>query len=519
MWNLLISRMDDPPGQYFDRRQIDAGEVLLGSSRRHCDVVLGTKADGVSGQHCKIISSGLDLLAIDNGSTNGVSLNAPGQRVTPHNPFPVREGDRLFISGFVVTIASDAMAASMRMGAAPMQDLPGFSGGMAEDDPFNDIDTGGGSGGLLDDFDIGSPNGGDDLHDLLRDEIGAHIGSPPPPRDRGRDNFGDPIGIAMSGPIMGDAPLASTGLGIPENWLDVDGSGGLPDDVFDDIGGGHGAIEQPGDICFDDLPTTAPDTPSGFDDDPFDEGVPQGNPDALMDIDLPPVDDMLGEYEPAAPPPPVAQPTPRPAPAPAPTPPPAPTPVADGGAPDWSAFYEGAGLGPEELRLSPDALRKLGVMYRQVVLGMSDLMRDRAEMKGEFRMEKTVLAIGRNNPLKHLPAQDAAKVLLGEPLPGFVNSEEAVRGAFEDLKRHQLAMLAGVQRALHTVFDRLSPEEIDKLTERANGNKNLLSRKVDPWSLYATVYDALKKDATSNANGVMSVAFREGYEDYLKSGQ
>ena len=69
------------------------------------------------------------------------------------------------------------------------------------------------------------------------------------------------------------------------------------------------------------------------------------------------------------------------------------------------------------------------------------------------------------------------------------------------------------------MFDRLSPEEIDKLTERANGNKNLLSRKVDSWSLYATVYDALKKDATSNANGVMSVAFREGYEDYLKSGQ
>jgi hypothetical protein len=28
---------------------------------------------------------------------------------------------------------------------------------------------------------------------------------------------------------------------------------------------------------------------------------------------------------------------------------------------------------------------------------------------------------------------------------------------------------------------------------------------------------ALKKDATSNANGVMSVAFREGYEDYLSS--
>jgi predicted component of type VI protein secretion system len=521
MWNLLISRAEDPPGQFFDQRQIDAGELLLGSSRRACDVVLGTRADGVSGQHCKIISSGLDLLAVDNGSTNGVALNSPEQRITPHNSVPIREGDRLFICNFVVTIASDAMVAGMRMGARPPEELPNAPGGSREDDPFTD----GGAAGWEDDpFWAGDSSGGEgSLHDLLSDEIGAHIGSAAPPqRDRGRDSFGDPIGMAMSRPILSDEPISAGDMAIPEDWFGGGpgaSSGGIPaggEDFFDDIApppasGGGGAEED----FFADIGGASDAEPL---DDPFADMAPSGGPAALMDDGPDPADNLLDE------PPPAPAPAPMPVAAPAPTPVPAatqkpspPPPAASAAAVDWAAFYEGAGMGPDELRLSPDAMRRLGVMYRQVVLGMSDLMRDRAEFKDEFRVERTQLAIGRNNPLKHLPPQDAAKVLLGDPLPGFQDSEEAIRGAFEDLKRHQLAMLAGVQRALQAVFDRLAPEEIEKLVETANGSKKLLSRKLNPWDLYATVFMALKKDATSNANGVMSVAFREGYEDYLSS--
>ncbi len=525
MWNLLISRVEDPPGQYFDQRQIDAGELLLGSSRRHCDILLGTKADGVSGQHCKIISSGLELIAIDNGSTNGVSLNSPEQRVTPHNPVPIREGDKLFICGFVITIASDAMAAGMRMGAAPPEELPNVPSGGLDDDPFADM--GGGGGWEEDPIWAGDASGGEgSLHDLLSDEIGAHIGSEPAPkRDRGKDNFGDPIGLAMSRPILSDAPISSADMAIPEDWFGGDEpatEASLEGDPFGDIGApsddaANDSSNAPVDF-FDDPGSAGDDLVA--DDDPFADMAPQSDPAALMDDGPAAVDSLLDEPAPA--PEHQPEPTPTPTPTPAPAPPAAETPNAApqaAGTADWAAFYEGAGMGPEELRLSDDALRKLGVMYRQVVLGMSDLMRDRAEFKDEFRVQKTVLAIGRNNPLKHLPPQDAAKVMLGDPLPGFQDSEESIRGAFEDLKRHQLAMLAGVQRAVLAVFERLSPEEIEKLAEEANGSKKMLSRKVNPWDLYAIVFEALKKDATSNANGVMSVAFREGYEEYLDSAQ
>jgi type VI secretion system FHA domain protein len=186
----------------------------------------------------------------------------------------------------------------------------------------------------------------------------------------------------------------------------------------------------------------------------------------------------------------------------------------------WDAFFEGAGLSPDELRLAPDAMRRLGVLYRQTVLGLWDIIQDRASFKDEFRVERTQLSMGKNNPLKHLPPLEAAKILLGDiALPGFMDSEEALRTAFEDIKKHQLAMLAGVQQALIAVFDRLSPAEIEKMVEKAAGSRKGLSfgRGIDRWSVYQTLFEALRKDATSNANGVMSVAFREGYEKFLKS--
>lgn len=163
-------------------------------------------------------------------------------------------------------------------------------------------------------------------------------------------------------------------------------------------------------------------------------------------------------------------------------------------------------------------MERLGVLYRQVVLGLSDLIQDRAAFKDEFRVERTQLAIGRNNPLKHLPPHEAARLLLGDPLPGFMDAESAVRGALEDIKKHQLAMLAGVQHALAAVFERLAPAEIEALIGRAASGRRLPFGRPDPWTVYKTVFEALKVDATNNVNSVMSVAFREGYEAFMKRG-
>ena len=547
MWTLLLSRAGDPPGSFFDRRHLDAGELKIGRSAAMCDIVLPDEQRVVSRTHCTISAHGLELFVVDT-SAHGVALNDPAARITPHMPVSVRANDRLIIGGFVVTIATEAMGAGVAIVPPPPPPLPGMAAPRGEDQWFDAPadpmwDDGPQSGGMHD-FLSGA------IHDMLAPPPGAAL----PPAAFG---IGDALSQAFSRPIMAEPMHAPSDFGIPEDWLSGPSNGGgapaadpfaptpargdpfAPSPARDDPFAPSPARDDPfapspagGDpfapapAAFD--PFASPSSPGG---DPFGGGdafaasPPASDPFAPapapasggFSFDDPPAlsapgfDDPFDLARPSAPPP--APPPASAAPAPSQAAPA--TPSADA----WAAFYEGVGLSAEEMRLSPDAMRKLGVMYRQVVLGLSDILKDRAAFKDEFRVERTQISIGRNNPLKHLPPFDAAKILLSEPLPGFMDSEDAIRTAFEDAKKHQMAMLAGVQRALSAVFDRLSPAEIEKMIEKATAQRKGLSfrRGVDRWSVYLTVFEALKRDATSNANGVMSVAFREGYEEFLKS--
>lgn len=503
MWTLLLSRTGDAPGTFFDRRQIDSGEVKIGRSAMMCDIVLPDEEGVVSRTHCTVLVAGLELFVLDQ-SSNGVALNDAGARIAPHTPVPVRANDRLIIGSFVITIATEAASAGFAYVPPPPPPLSGMASSQQGQDAWFDAPTDplwddGPRGAAIHDFLGGA------IHDMLAPASGAA-----PPSFAGDFGVGDLLGQAFSRPILAEPLPVPADFGIPEDWA----TGPV---------GGHDPFAAASSAVRDPFTEQPPPPPAQFDpfgdmppasvaplDDPFDMPA-RGH--AADTRPLTPADDPFGErpeamrgfddrFDPE--PPQTAKER---------------LGAASAGGEGWAAFYEGAGLSPDELRLAPDAMRRLGVMYRQVVLGLADIMQDRAAFKDEFRVERTQISIGRNNPLKHLPPLDAAKVLMGDPLPGFMDSEDAVRTAFEDAKKHQLAMLAGVQRALTAVFDRLSPPEIEKMIEKASAQKKGLSfrRGVDRWSVYLTVFEALRRDATSNANGVMSVAFREGYEAFLKS--
>ncbi|MEE4452441.1 type VI secretion system-associated FHA domain protein TagH [Novosphingobium resinovorum] len=476
MWTLLLSRLNDPPGSFFDRRQIDAGQIKVGRSEKSCDLILPDEQGFVSREHCTIAAMGLDLFVTDT-SKNGVALNVPGQRIVPGQAVAIRPGDRLIVNDFVITVSTPADAMGAAFAAPPPPPLP-LGGSTAGDDIWG--------AGPSDPF-LGDLAGGD-IHDFLSGGSfspapppsgfaaapSIDFGAPPPPlADFG---FGTPFGEAFAPrPIMADPAPFGGSVGIPEDWASP-GNG---------VGDGQPIPE------FDPFP--ALDVPAA---------APSGPGDAFAG------EPFAGFGE--APAAPVA---------PAPQSPPSTLASSAPDAAGWAAFYEGAGFTPDEMKLPPDAMYRLGVLYRQVVLGLADIMQDRATFKDEFRVERTQLSMGRNNPLKHLPAFDAAKVVIGQPLPGFMDGEEAVRSSFEDIKKHQMAMLAGVQNALTTAFSRLAPAEMEKLVEAAQSQKKgfLGKRGIDRWSLYVTVYENLRKDATSNANGIMSSAFREGYEKFMKS--
>ncbi len=515
MWTLLLARVGDPPGAYMDRRQIDGGTLVIGRDVRKCDWVLPDDRGHVSRAHCSISVAGFDLFVTDT-STNGTGVNAPQPRIPPGQPVPVRMGDRLYLGDYLIDIASETAAAGVALTPTP---------------PPLSLATPAGQGiwaaGEVDPLWSGNKPGdpfGADVHEFLGNAMDEWLApssrQAAPAVDIG---WNGAMGAAFSKPILAaSAPPASNAFAIPDDWMAPAAAPAALADPF--------APARPDPFAKPDpFAAAKPDPFAAPAADPFAKAPP--DPFGAADPFVPPADPFGGsgggagfagdpfagfDLPAQAPAAPAYQP-------PAPTPAPAALPAAPraagaamGGA-EWAAFCEGAGLDAGDLKLAPDAMHRLGVLYRQVVLGLTDLIQDRAAFKDEFRVERSVLMMGRNNPLKHMPPLDTARLLLGDPLPGFMSADESIRGAFEDIKKHQLAMLAGVQHALQAVFERLEPAEIERLIAKAAGAKRgLLDRKPDAWTVYRTVFEALRVDATNNVNSVMSMAFRDGYEAFMK---
>jgi len=559
MWTLLLSRQGDPPGKFLDRRQIDSGQIKIGRGAQSCDWVIADTNGHISREHCTISAVGLDLFVVDT-STNGVALNDPDARIAPQMPVAIRVRDRLLLGDYTIEVATEAagLGAQLMPPPPPPTSFGGSGGGgFSQPDQWFDAPNDPVWG-------IGQNNA--EVHDFLGSAMHDFLGpAPSAPMAAGPNaGWGGPLSDAFSKPILAPPTQSLDAFAIPEDWAAPAPAQALPSskgaedpfggfappagkdpfatpplprhaDPFAGFAPAAGGVDpfagfgepaksdpfaEPTPPAAGFAGQAAPLTPAPFGDapvvphiDPFADFVPPQT-DPFAGFDTPDAPVARTQFEPR---PPIEQPVGN-------FPPPpdvrsAPA-AAEGDADAWAAFCDGAGIDPADLRTSPDAMRRLGVLYRQVVLGMSDLIQDRAAFKNEFRVERTQLSFGRNNPLKHLPPLDSAKLLLGDPMPGFMDAEEALRSAFEDVKKHQLAMLAGVQHALTAVFERLSPQEIERVMAKAMGEKRgfSFSRGVNPWTVYQTVFEALRRDATSNVNSVMSVAFREGYEKFL-SGQ
>lgn len=547
MWTLLLSRIENPR-TYIDRRQIDGGQIKIGRAVNRCDWVIPDHDGYVSREHCTLIVSGLDLYVLDT-STYGTVLNDGTVPIPPNQPIAVRVNDRLTVGDYIIEIAPEGAMAGAPLAAPPPAPMPG-GGTMGKDDWFQSAAD-----------PIWNPGVRDaEVHEFLNgsgvnDFLGISSAQTPAHDFNGIGGIG--LGEAFTKPIMMPFDPGPGAFDIPENWNfapapappQSDARGAFQDARFDplpvDLAGFDDLLVPPAVAARFDAPPHAPAPTPVNGSDPFaDFFAPLEPPPATPAPAQPPALSGPAAFDHVTPPapapaddifadffapggvsasPPEASPDPVMAPlqpalppaVPVPAPRAATTPDAEA---DWAAFCEGAGISLDELRRSPDAMRRLGVLYRQVVLGLSDLVRDRAAFKSEFRMEATMLAMGRNNPLKMLDPVDTARLLLADPLPGFMPADEAVRAAFEDIKKHQMAMLAGVQHALTAVFKRLAPAEIERLKEKAEGERRGLpfKRGVDAWTVYRTVFEALRIDATSNANSVMSLAFREGYEAFLK---
>ena len=179
------------------------------------------------------------------------------------------------------------------------------------------------------------------------------------------------------------------------------------------------------------------------------------------------------------------------------------------------------GLACPDLRiesLTPELMRSIGSMLRESTRGTVEVLVARAALKREMRAELTMIVARENNPLKFSPSVEVAlQYLLSTPMPGFMAAAPAMRDAFDDLRAHQLGVMAGMQAALDGVFRRFDPRQLEAQLTAKSALSSLLPalRKARLWELFQELFGQLSSQAQDDFAELFGKAFLVAYEAQL----
>jgi len=250
--------------------------------------------------------------------------------------------------------------------------------------------------------------------------------------------------------------------------------------------------------------------------------------DDVMDFVMPPAAPDNDDVELSLPEPPILNPEPGSAPtqikaaAPQPAPPrampqkaPSAPPVATPGF-DGLSFLRGAGLDP---RVVPaEMAATLGQIVRAVVQGLIDVLRARAEFRDQFRLPLTRVQTSQNNPLKFaVNAEDALAAMLRTSSPGYLSPLEAFEDAFDDIRFHQLAMLAGMRAGFESMKSRFEPRKLIEQSDRhRQGSLSRLGAKGRYWDRYVDLFEELATNPDTSFRRLYGEEFSDAYEQQLE---
>lgn len=464
------------PGQCAEKT-LDTGVMAIGRSREN-DWVLPDPERLVSSRHCVIQYKDGRYYLTDN-STNGVELVQAGVRLRRGNSEVLQDGEVIRIGEYEIRARIDfdmqladqaaplsdssnsfeAMMSRQENNWQAPQSVPAVTSGMAHLQ----------GGSAQDTF--------PDLFDFLGSSNVAPATQPDHVPARQHD-FRPPAPVIPDTPVAPPAPAAEAHAGaglIPDDW-----------DPFADVG----AVAAP--------PFVAPDEP-----------VPAA---VAADVVL--------DAQPVAPIPPLPALEPERS---GPVPPsPQTTPISAGGntsaTPELlQAFLRGAGL--DQLRVDPQQaeaqMEAIGRSYRLMVEGLIDVLRARTSLKGEFRMQQTMIRPVENNPLKFAPnADEALLLLLRHGSQAFMDPEQAVNDSFDDLRAHQLAVMAGVEAAIKHLLKRFEPAELEARMGKPGGLSNLFSgsRQAQYWQQFTALYQRISQEAEEDFQDLFGREFSRAYE-------
>ena len=499
------------PGQCSEK-SMDQGVMAIGRNSDN-DWVLPDPERLVSGKHCVIQYKDGRYYLTDN-STNGVELVKAGVRLRKGNSEPLQDGEVIRIGDYEIQARVDfslPVAGSNPFAESPssFEALMGRQSASAPAPvsiaaaPPAHFQGGSAMDTLPDLFDFLTPSSIPPATQPDHVPAQQHDFRPPTPIPRPAPI---PSPVSVAEPLA--MPSASV---IPEDW-----------DLFSD---------KPAPVAVTPLPVAPapviepvatalppiPDVePAPLESAPFEAAPFEATP---FPFEAAPLREAPVTRVEAPVAPPAVTPVITPVAAPAPPPVTAPNPV-DASQPDLlQAFLRGAGL--DQLRLdkaqAEAQMESIGRSYRLMVEGLIDVLRARSSLKGEFRIQQTMIQPVENNPLKFAPNVDEALLLLlRHGNQAFMAPDAAVRDSFDDLRAHQLAVMAGVEAAIKHLLARFEPSQLEERMAKPGGLSGIFggSRQAQYWQQFTELYSNISREAQEDFQDLFGREFSRAYEEH-----
>jgi type VI secretion system protein len=182
------------------------------------------------------------------------------------------------------------------------------------------------------------------------------------------------------------------------------------------------------------------------------------------------------------------------------------------------ALLRGMGIPDVKLNRAPaETAEMVGAMLREATAGTMSVLLARSMTKRESRMELTQMGAQANNPLKFFPDAEAALAqMLTGALAGYMPPVKSIGSAFEDLKAHEMAVIAGMRAALAGVLQRFNPDVIEHRMEPQGAlDKVLANRKARMWDKMVQLYEEISREAEDDFQQLFGDKFSAAYEDQI----
>ncbi|MHB1304700.1 MAG: type VI secretion system-associated FHA domain protein TagH [Acidiphilium sp.] len=184
-----------------------------------------------------------------------------------------------------------------------------------------------------------------------------------------------------------------------------------------------------------------------------------------------------------------------------------------------AAFLAAAGMQPAQGADAAAVMRRLGGAFRAMVGGLRQAMIARAAVKGEFRIEQTMIRARGNNPLKFsADDDDAMAALLGLGRRTDMEAGDAVSDALRDIRLHEIATMGAMQAAVRALLERFDPAALRAEAEQARA---LLpaQRKARAFEAFEALHASIGRALADDFDSVFGKAFARAYERALSEAE